>query len=218
MKTLSGAYDPLSGPEYKDTRTEMQRNQDRAIDVARRGQGIRRSFNSTGALRQEGDIVTDTTNRINSVLATLAGTERQNKLNTAADALSLGQYETQEPLQKAQAAQQYGGLERIINAGNLEAMYNEWTRQETAKEQALSASLAASNAGQPIYGQTSVQQPGIFQQLLGAAVPALAYGAGAGMLSNGASGLFSNYFAKPSTTGIPNLYNPNLLASLQGGY
>lgn len=173
--TLGGEkYDPTTGQFYKATRAGMDLARQEAIDLARRSQGIRGAFRSSGALRQEGDILTKSAIEQQRLLGELAERERERRLRTAEPALKLAEFEAGIPLEKTRASQLYGALERENELQNLENEYNKWRNQRNELMSAFTSAGQASNYGQPIYGKTSfkTKKPTAFGEIAGFAMQA----------------------------------------------
>lgn len=195
--TLAGdVYDPTTGQYYKATRAGMERATEGAIEKARRGQAVRGAFRSTGALRQEGDILTESAIAEQKLLADLTERERERRLGTAATGMQIAEYEAGIPLTKTQYAQTYGALERQNEIANLEREYTKWRDQRAELMSAFTAAGTASNVGQPVYGKTSyeVKERTGLGQLVDIAAPI----AGAFM---GGGGTLKGMFTKAGATG-----------------
>ena len=214
-KTLSGAYDPLTGPEASAYRTSAEANRKDAIAQTRRGAAMRREFSSTGAVREEGRVNTATANALNTTLAGLYSKDRQNRIGASSNALNLGKFESEEDLRKAQNLQSLGGLARSNEISNIQNIYNEFIRQRNEQGTAQTQALGASNQGNPIYGQTSYDKPTAFGQVAKIVGPALlglatggigglaGLGAGAGAGIGGLGAMFSN----AKNTNLMNMFN-----------
>ncbi|MFH2013696.1 MAG: hypothetical protein ABIJ17_01875 [Patescibacteria group bacterium] len=208
LSQLSGGFDPTTSPTYQAYRTETAREQQKAIDEARRGQAIRGAFRSSGGLRQEGDIITDITNRRNTLLAQLQEAERQRQTQAATTALGLGEYEFGLPATQAATAQQLGSLERLNQVANLEREYQKYLNQRQEQMTALGYAGQASNQGQPVYGTTSYSQPTLLGSLAGSFAGGLGMGLGSGSLLGGSSS---------SGGGGLNILNSGGLSSIMSG-
>jgi hypothetical protein len=150
-ETLGGGrFDPATGEFYKATRAGMDLATQEALDQARRGQAARGAFRSSGALRQEGDILTQSNIARQKLLADISERERERRATAGAQALNLAQFEANIPLTKAQAAQQLGSLERQNELQNLENEYKKWLNQRRELMSAFTSAGQASNYGQPL--------------------------------------------------------------------
>jgi hypothetical protein len=174
--TLAGTkYDPTTGEYYKATRAGIERAKEGAIEEARRGQAVRGSFRSSGALRQEGDILTESNLATQQLFAQLAERERERRRTAGKEALQLAEFETNIPLTKTQAAQTFGALRRQNEIDNLEREYTKWRDQRAELMSAFETAGKASNLGQPIYGKTSVEvsKPTFLGEAVGLATQAI---------------------------------------------
>jgi len=193
MGTLAGRFDP-NGPEAKALRATFERQQEKGIDTARRGQALRGAFRSSGALRQEGDIITDTNIGVNNALAALYSKERQNQLMAADKALGIGEAENQQSLQKAEVAGKFGKVERQNELDNIDRLYKDYLRERTEQGASLDVALQASNFGQPLLGKDSVTEQtalGKIFSALGGSVTSAAAGAVGGKVGDA---LFTKFF------------------------
>ena len=142
-KTMTGQYDPTSSPYYQAVKAESARNlEDVQRNIADQAAGGGRYW-SGARLKEQGEAGTEAGLAMNKLLYGMQETERGRRLSTAPFAAQLGQYAEQQPLAKAGALQQYGGLERTLQQAKLEAMYKEWLRttQETKELGGLERTL-----------------------------------------------------------------------------
>ena len=156
-KTLTDQYDPSNSPYYQAVKATAMRNQDKALEgVAHKATMGRRYFGG-GRVRAQGDVYTDTTNALNETVYGLADKERQRKIDILPQATALDQYESNIPLIKTAANQQYGALPRELEQAYNDAVYEEFlnaTREYPINIAQLATGLGAQ---EPIFTQT--QQP-----------------------------------------------------------
>lgn len=169
-KTLTGnTYDPTKSGYYAAVKAEASKNlADTQNSIADQAAGGGRYW-SGARLTQQADTGADMANKLNQTIYGLADQERQNKLNAANLATTLGQNEEQKNLSKASALQSLGSLDRTIQQARDEAVYNEWLRA-TQEYPLQIASLA--NSREPYYAQT-VKQPSQFSSLVSSLSPVL---------------------------------------------
>lgn len=148
-------YDPTQEGFYKATKAAIDKSQQEAIDVARRGQAVRGAFRSSGGLRQEGDIIAKSDIAQQQLLANLTERERERRQQAGQQAIALSKYEQNIPLMKTEASQVYGALERRNEIGNLEREYQKWSNQRNELMNIFKMGGEASNLGQPVYGRSS---------------------------------------------------------------
>ena len=190
-KTMSGYYDPSTSPYYQAVKAESARNlANTNQDIASQAAGGGRYWGGA-RLQQQQEAGSESARGLNTMLGQMAEKERMNRLNTVPIAAHLGAYQEQQPLDKAQALQQYGGLDRTLNQAQDEAVYNEWLRstQDYPLQIAqLSQGLAAQ---QPIMSQVGYQ-PSIMDKTSSIWGPAL--GNIASNLGTKAGGWLANLF------------------------
>lgn len=173
LGTLAGSFDPRTSDSFKSVRAEIEREKQKAIAGARRGASVRGDFRSTGSQRVEGDILTDTTNKVNTILAQLASKERDRQVQAANQALTIGQFEQEEPLRQAKALTSIGSLSRLVEESNLARTLEDFQRQRREGQTALIQAGQAANQGQPLLGTDKVVTPTFLGELLKATGSAL---------------------------------------------
>ena len=151
LQNTKSPQDIVSGDTYKAFRDETERQQEKAIDVVKRQQSMRGSLSSLGTGRLMGDVATDTANRRSTLLASLQENERNRQERAAAASLTLGEFEQNEPLRKAQFGQQLGALERNNEINNIVREFEAYKLQRTESLAAFEAAGGMSNWGQPIW-------------------------------------------------------------------
>lgn len=156
-KTMTGYYDPSTSPYYQAVKAESARNlANTQADIGSQAAGGGRYWGGA-RLQQQQEAGSESARGLNTMLGQMAETERGRRFEAIPYAAALGQYQEQQPLDKAQALQQYGGLDRTLQQAQDEAVYNEWLRstQDYPLQIAqLSQGLAAQ---QPIMSQVGYQ-------------------------------------------------------------
>jgi len=163
-KTLTEQYDPTTSGYYQAVKAESARNlaqshqqiSDQAAGGGRYWSGAR--------LAEQGDASTDSAIAMNKLLYGMQEDERGRRLQAAPLAAQIGQYEEQRPLNKAQALQQFGGLERTLDQARNEAIYNEWLRA-TQEYPLQIAQLGAGMQKEPYYAAKQAD-PSTWQKIL----------------------------------------------------
>jgi hypothetical protein len=125
-KTFAGDYDPESNKYYQAVKATATRNQDQALKTAAQFAGNRRGFYSGARLKNQGNIITDTTNNLNTTAYGLAEKERNLRASLIPQALQIDETERLAPVEKAKNLQQYGSLDRILEQARLDAIREEW--------------------------------------------------------------------------------------------
>ncbi len=151
-KTMTGGYDPTSSPYYQAVKAEASRNLNLAQqDIASNAAGAGRYW-SGARLKEQGGASNDAAIAMNKLLYGMQETERNKISSMVPIAAQLGQYQEQQPLQKAQALQSLGSLNRVLQQARDEAVYNEWLRA-TQEYPLQIGSLASGMAKEPYYVQ-----------------------------------------------------------------
>lgn len=170
--TLTGKFDPASSPFYQAVKAESARNlADTQANIASNAAGAGRYW-SGGRLRAQGNAAVDNANNLNTVLGTLADQERTRQMQAVTQGMLLGQQESSEGLNKAEALQKYGGIERSLQQAINDAAYQEWMNVNYPSQANLMNSL---QGAAPVYGQVQKDQS-IFSKIapfLGTAIGAL---------------------------------------------
>ncbi|HPV97938.1 MAG TPA: hypothetical protein PLZ78_08940 [Spirochaetota bacterium] len=142
-KTLSGQYDPFESPYYQATKQGALRNEQEAINRFKRAQNIRGMFNSAGTDQGTANIVTNTTNQLNTLAGKLAEAERARRLGAAGPAASLADLISKQPLDTASAISSISPILKSIEQEPMDFAYQELLRKQAQEQQqgALAASL-----------------------------------------------------------------------------
>ena len=168
-KTMTDQYDPTKSGYYNAVKAEASKNladvQDNISDMSAGGG----RFWGGARLREQGNAATDAGIAMNKLIYGMQETERGRKLATAPLAASLGQYQENQPLQKASALQSLGGLERSLQQARNDAIYNEWIRA-TQEYPLQIASLGAGLSREPYYAANQ-PKPAWYQTALSAMSP-----------------------------------------------
>ncbi len=165
-KTFAGDYDPESNKYYQAVKATANRNLDEGLGKAAQAAGNRRGFYSGARLKNQGNIVTDVTNSLNTTAYGLAEKERERRAGMIPQALQLDQIERLAPVEKAKNLQQYGSLDRVLQQGILDAIREEWIAAN--REYPLNILQLGSGLGakEPLYavnsgGSTSKKSSGM---------------------------------------------------------
>ena len=152
-KTMQGEYDPTTSPYYQSVKAESARNlQGTLSDIESDAAGGGRYW-SGARLGEQREARTDVGNALNTLLGSMAETERGRRFEAIPLAMQLGQYEQGLPLRQATALQSLGSLPRELSQAGNEAAYSEWLRQNEYPLQI--AQLASPYATQqPVMAQT----------------------------------------------------------------
>ena len=162
-KTLTGGYDPTTSPYYQAVKAEAAANlKDTQKGIADEAAGGGRYW-SGARLGVQGKAATDTTNKLNEVIGSLADQERNRMTSVLPMADQLATEEENAPLNKANALQTYGALPRNIQQAYDTALLQEWTKANY--DYPLSIGSMASGVQQaPVYAQSGYS-PSVGSQL-----------------------------------------------------
>lgn len=227
QKTLTGGYDPSTSEYYKATRNAMQSNMNEGINQLQRNAQLGGMLYSTPTQDSTAKYIGNTTNSMNGILGQLALQERQNQLNAVPQAMSVGQYQDNQPLQTANAIGTYGSLLQSINQQPLDFAYQQYQDAQNwgYDKQAPLAQYLASPSNYdwqyPVYQTTTKKgSAGQWGQILGGAAGFMVGGpAGAAMGAQLGGGLGDMYAGNSGTTGLSsgNLGQLSSLLSMGGG-
>lgn len=171
-RTMTGQYDPTSSPYYQAAKAEATHNLGLAQeDIASQAAGGGRYW-SGARLKEQGTASNEAALAMNKLLYGMAETERGRRASMVPIAAQIGQYQEQQPLQKATALQSLGSLQRVLQQARDEAIYNEWLRA-TQEYPLQIGSMAAGLAREPYYVQRTKQPAPILSALgsIGSAIP-----------------------------------------------
>ena len=128
--TLGGSYDPSTSPYYQAVKAQSAKNlaesKERLVSD-RAGAG---RYWKGATSKAQGDLETNTTNQLNTILGALSQQERQNQLAVLPQAFGYGQAETALPLSQATALQTLGGLPRQIQQAEDTSQYNQFLKSQ----------------------------------------------------------------------------------------
>jgi hypothetical protein len=128
--TLGGdAYDPVGGTYYQSFRNAVLRELTDAKNRLAANTSASDAFFGGGRIASEGKLEEGAMNTLAQELGRLSENERMNRLNAVTPATQMAQTLAAEPLSKAAAATQLGGLPRTIEQAQYDADYQEWLRQ-----------------------------------------------------------------------------------------
>lgn len=160
METLSGKYaDPNSSPFIQSMTKLANQNLQDQLTTARGQRGARGTYFTKAAIGEEGDLRERTLNNLQGIVGQFTEGERNRMFQAAPMAQVMDEYENlNAPLQKIQASQTFGGLQRTIDMSNIEKEYQDFLRKR--EEQALPVAAAQSLYGtQQPYGIKSMTAP-----------------------------------------------------------
>ncbi len=191
-KTLSGNYNPFESDYYKATKTGALQNEQEAINRFKSAQNLRGMFNSAGTDKGIANIVTNTTNQLNTLAGQLAEAERARRLSAAGPAASLADIISKQPLDTASAISSISPILKSIEQEPLDFKYAELLRKQAqeAQQGALAASLIG--ALSPTYRYPVYTTPSNNSGLLGLMGGLTGAGMGLGM-GGGATGAMAGY-------------------------
>jgi hypothetical protein len=164
-KTLQGNYDPSTSPYYQAVKAEAARNLKQTQEnIASNAAGGGRYW-AGPRVQAQSDAATEQANNLNILLGELSNQERNRMLQAVPLAQSMGQDESNEPLNTTAALQQYGSLDRQLQQAAMDAMYEEGN---TANRQypLQVAGLASGVQQAPLYGEVT-KSPSTFMKMLG---------------------------------------------------
>ena len=145
--TMTGGYDPSTSPFYKATRDAAMVNQTTAQNQLNQGLGARGKFFSSEALNEGQQLQTNTTNFLNQTLTGMAEKERQNRLTAAGMAPQISAAQTRQAVAPIAAATTFGAIPQEMQQADLERQYQEFERQQTEKQNVLSAATGSFQGG-----------------------------------------------------------------------
>ncbi len=173
-KTLTDQYNPATSPYYQAVKAEASKNlQDTQKEIASKAAGGGRYWAGARLGRQQ-EAASETERGLNTLLGTMAETERQRRLNVLPQAFQYGEAEAREPLQKAEAFQRVGALPRQIEQMLNTANYQDWLQANVDYPMQI-AQMAQGTQQAPLYQQNT---PGFIRELLLAVAPEVAKGVG----------------------------------------
>lgn len=131
MDTLGGKYtNPNENPFIQALTGLSKQNLNDATNDVRGRAGARGKYFSTAAMKQEGDLQERTQNYLNTIIGQIQEQERGRQFSAIPEAMRYDEYGTATaPLKQVAASQTFGSLERLIDEGNMERMYEDFTRQ-----------------------------------------------------------------------------------------
>ena len=158
-KTMTDQYDPTKSGYYQAVKAEAAKNlADVQANIGDQAAGGGRYW-SGARLGSQAEEATNAGMAMNKLVYGMQETERGRKLAAAPFAAQLGQYQEGLPLQKAQALQSMGGLERTLQQARNDAIYNDWLRA-TQEYPLQIASLASGLSKEPYYAErTRIPKP-----------------------------------------------------------
>ncbi len=162
--TLSGGYDPYSSNYYSGMRRNLEKERGVALAGAKRNAAKYGYRTSSIENKRLGQVEENTYNRLSDIIAQVQENERGRQLNAVPFALQVAQAETNVPLQKVQASQQYGSLSRLLEGVN----YQDFLRKQTEKSGAVNAAGSLYGTSVP-YGVKNLEytDPTTLSKMLG---------------------------------------------------
>lgn len=129
-KTLgSDYYDPAEGQYYQAYQQNIKRELQEAKDRLAAKTSARDQFYSGGRVAGEAELEETAMGKLIETLGLLTERERDKRLGVIPSALDLISQGEAYPLQRVNASQEYGGLEREIEQAGLDRQYQEFMRQ-----------------------------------------------------------------------------------------
>lgn len=168
--TISGGFDPNTSDFYQTMKEAMELNRVDSSDRLDRELAGRNKYFSSERIGEQGDLERKSSSDLNTLLAQLAQTERDNQFKAIDRIGGISDMITQSPLKKASAATTIGALPRQLEQADFEAQYEKFLNER--KEYSHMATLAA---GAP----SNMTQVGLLDRGVGAAnQPSFLEGAG----------------------------------------
>ncbi len=107
LDTLSGGFDPATSPFFKGLREGVLKESGEAATRLRQGTQSAGQFRSTGRIKQERKLEEETFSTIANIMASLAESERMNKLNILPTAFAAGVQEEGAPIRTLEAIRNF---------------------------------------------------------------------------------------------------------------
>ncbi len=195
-KTLSGSYDPSTSPYYQAVKAQAAQNQQDTQNTIKDESAGGGRFWSGARLGVQGRAATDTTNKLNEVMGSLADQERNRMTSILPIASQFANEEENASLNKAANLQTYGALPRTIQQSYDDAVLQQWMKANY--DYPLQVAGMASGVQQaPVYGQVGYQ-PSMASQLASWLGPIASAGIGAAgtMATGGATNATNLAIAK----------------------
>ena len=167
QNTFNGTYDPISGPYYQALRAQALVNQGDAQSALAARTSASDSLFGGGRIKGEADIATNTANTLNLSLGQLFENERARRLGAVPLAQKFAQTEQADPLNRAIAGLQYGGLSRQLDQAQLTALYKDFLRQRGEQQGALTAGQKTLSLFPPTFIAQEGQDEGLLGGLFG---------------------------------------------------
>jgi hypothetical protein len=225
LRDIVAGRDPASSPEFASYREQSALEQADTVNALRRSQQLRGVAAGTPALKQEGQVMRGYSADREGYLANLLNTELNRRANAAP---VLAQMSAQEPLTRANAAMQAGGMQRQLSQQEEDALFESLMQTMLAPYQ-LQAPIAENIMGQQRYAyQWPTQSPfggmlgGMLGKGLGSSLGGMFGGAGGGLSGllgsfGGPTGGFTADMAAETAAGTGILGGIGGLASGAGG-
>lgn len=137
--TMSGKFaDPATSPYIKAMSKVFQNNLGDQITQERGMRGARGSYFTGAGIDSENKLRGRSLDNLQSVIGQFIQNERGNQLAATDKAAALDKFKNVTlPLTMVGASQSYGGLQRTIDAANLESQYQDYKRQRTEQGNAV---------------------------------------------------------------------------------
>jgi hypothetical protein len=171
---IGSGGDPSLHPTYQAVKAEAARNADTMSKQINDQFAGNRAFWTGSRVKAQANAATDTTNRLNTLLAELGDAQNQRQMSAKQNMIPLllneadrsdaqGRADEQLPLQKLAAANQYGSLPRAIQQALFDAQYDEYNKSSRQYPMEL-LQLAAGTQQAPLYAQQQFM-PSTFQNV-----------------------------------------------------
>lgn len=176
--TLAGKYtDAATNPFVQSLIKLSNQNLGDSINQARRSAGARGSYFTKSAIADENLLRERANTGLNAQVGSILNQERQNQVNAVPVAQALDEYKNITlPTTKIGSSQKYGSLQRLIDASNIEAQYQDYQRQRSELASVPGVAQGVYNGGKapdPAY----LQQPNQFSQMLQSIIKLVSAGA-----------------------------------------
>jgi len=196
-KTVQGEYDPYTSDYWRGLRDTSRMDEEKAVSRLRRGSQASGMFYSGPSERSEAELRSRYGANRQTLLGQLLSEELARRTSAAMPLLQWSDYASQQPLRKATAGMQLGGLGRELSQAEKDAAYQSLlTKIMFPYETQANIANALMNAG-PII--TKPGGPSEFSKFMD-----IATGIGklaAGVMTGGGSLVASGLFSQPQSQG-----------------
>lgn len=174
LDTLGGKYmDPNTNPWISAMSKLSASNLEGSISDARRTAGSRGTYFKRSGVQDENTLRENAQGNLDVIIGQALEAERARQYGAVNTAAGLDQYENQTvPLSKIDASNKYGSLARLIQQGDLERRYADFTRQrgELSSLPTIAQDLYGTKVDYGVKSVTS-KAPSTLMKMLGEAIP-----------------------------------------------